>query len=130
VKDFTWEYIVENCERYIQQLDVFIAQEPNRAFEAQRGYLKSANGLKVVVPKLRAHPELGKSPPMMSLLGLRWLLGNDLEVELFYSPDKEKYEVAVVKWSESTILKATDVGLDEVVDTVCEFIGKVRNQKI
>jgi hypothetical protein len=89
-------------------------------------YLKSANGLKAAIPRLRAFSELEDFPPMMSHLNLRWLLGNHLEVDLLYATIKEKYEVKLVNWHDLIRLKQADVGIDEVVNTVWKFIHEVR----
>src|SRR5579859_6271039 len=110
---------------FIRHIETDMASMPKRdPLDA----LGTVRGLQTVIPLLRAEPELEGFPPMMSHFSLRWFPGNGLEVGLFYSSQIEKYKVSIsqdLSYSFVT-LESTEVGLDEVVDTVLEFIGEAR----
>jgi hypothetical protein len=123
--DFTWEYIVQNsdCRRqlYLSELD-----KPDEGYhDRYRNWLQSAEGLLAVVPKLREQPEIDKRVPMMSLMTLRWLMGDGFEVDL-YCEEKGKYLVAMYKGNLS--IEQISVGFDDVAEIVWTYIQKAQRK--
>lgn len=125
MKDFTWDYIIQNSERR-RQLYLSLLDKPDDGnHDRYRNWLQSAEGLVAVVPKLREHSEIDKRVPIMSLMTLRWLIGDGLEVDL-YCEDKENYLVAIYK--DHVSIKQIHVRFDDVVETVWTCIQKAQRK--
>jgi hypothetical protein len=122
--DFTWDWIIENCENFCKQVqgDTELDQLPERI----KGYIETAQGIIGIVPKLREHPGLEKLVPMKSLLSLRWFPSNDLEIDLDCIENKVSYRISVLKREglTSDLLERKIVGFDAVADEIYAYITR------
>jgi hypothetical protein len=120
---FTWEYILDRCHFYE---DVPLRESHRQA----------VNGLLSAVPVIRAHPELGKLIPCMSLLGLTWWVSERHEVNLFCIEDKCQYDVSVCDlpvdkmgtWP-TTPTETQTVPLETLAETLMHYINKYRDDR-
>jgi hypothetical protein len=128
--DFTWEWIIESCERLCKDLqnrtDPKTAQMPERL----KDYVQSAQGLIAVIPKLREHPQLEKLVPMKSLLSLRWFPGEDYEVSLYCEVNQVRYSITVVKgiFGDFDIREKKVVSFSEVADEIYAYITRLSQE--
>ncbi|MEZ4669983.1 MAG: hypothetical protein R3E39_18930 [Anaerolineae bacterium] len=123
--DFTWEWIIESCKQFCNDIQNSVSPKILSAWS--KDYIQSAQGLITIIPKLREHPQLENLVPMKSLLSLRWFPAEDYEVGLYCVENKVKYEVSVTKgWMDIESIEKKVVSLDEAADTVYAYITKYR----
>ncbi len=125
--DFTWEWIIESCEKFCTEVERFIERDPGQSHETQKGYIQSARGLIAIVPQLRAHPQLERLVPVKSLLGLRWFPAEGWVVSLTCEESQVKYIIKVVRGVDRIEVQKV-VAFDQVADEVYAFIAKLRQE--
>lgn len=125
--DFTWEWIIKSCETLCDQLQSSIDDDPTELPERLKGYIETSQGLIAIVPNLRAHPQLEKLVPMMSLLTLRWFPKENYEVNINYE-NKVGYKIYVLRTSIETdsVIEEKFVALNEVADELYTYISGLR----
>lgn len=127
---FTWEAIIERCERVCDHIGIHSDEELEGKLESEQIYYQMAQGLINIVPALRAHPQLEKLVPMNTLLCLRWFPAPKYEVEIHSAENKNTYTISAYKydkWSKSYTLETTTVALAQVADEVYALIQKYRD---
>ena len=95
--DFTWEWIIESCQRLCDQIQDKLDNEPDHLPERLKEYIEITQGIIAIVPKLREHPQLKELVPMKSLMSLRWFPSDNYEVDLNCVENGVKYRVVVLK---------------------------------
>jgi hypothetical protein len=121
--DFTWEYIIERCEKNCAQYLDWIAQDTRGgAHPRLKMFLQNAQGLLDIVPQLRAHPQLGQFVPMMSMLSLIWFPDDEHHIVLVCE-EKDKYLIDI--WKDNEMLEQKVVGFDAVANEIVAFIQKL-----
>jgi hypothetical protein len=129
--DFMWEWIVESCESFCNQIQNYDGHEPVDLPERLRGYIQTAQGIIAIVPKLREHPQLEKLVPMKSLMSLRWFPSKEYEVQLYYEENKDQYSITIIKRGSDLlaqeVVEKEWVAFDEVANELYTYITALRD---
>lgn len=101
-----------------------ITNEPERYPDIHKYYLQYYRAFVNAIPILRAHPEIEKQPPLMSMDYLRWHYMSDPEVHLRYDVDREKYHISIWREKDPRIVKEIYVELDALADAIWSSINE------
>ena len=125
--DFTWEWIIENCEMFRGWDQKALDQNPSS--KRHKSYLANIQGTLAIIPKLREHPQLGKLVPMKSLMSLRWFPSENREVSLYYDESLGNYRISVItnKGMDFEVNEKKIVAFDNVADEIYAYITKLRD---
>jgi hypothetical protein len=122
--DFTWEWIIESCERLCNELQTLSADpEWHHLSESFEAYYQVERGTVAIVHELRKHPELEKLVPMRSMRTLRWFPSEGREIQLYCLENKVKYRIDVCK--NGVVEEEKIVAFDEAVDEVYAYISRL-----
>jgi hypothetical protein len=128
--DFTWEWIVEHCEQSCRDIqertDPQDLSEPNWVLDRKRGII-------AIVAKLRAHPQIEKLVPMMSLWHLRWFPSDGYEIRLEYEQDRIHYRITICWVNYSSVMpwetiEQKLVTPDRVADEIYAYIVELNRE--
>jgi hypothetical protein len=123
--DFTWEWIIESCERFCNELEALSADpEWSHLSESFEAYCQVERGTVAIVYELRKHPELEKLVPMRSMRTLRWFPAEGHEVNLYCVENRLKYRISVFKDGNTEEEKV--VSFNEAADEVYAYISRLR----
>ncbi len=123
--DFTWEYIVGNCEGLKNWT---INERMNLLPERRNQYIALADALLAAIAKMREHPQLTELVPMMSVMSLRWFPTADREFDLYFNSTSYAINVFSKSGIEAeTINEEKVVAIDDVADEIYAYITKLRD---
>jgi hypothetical protein len=129
-KRYAWDWIVENCQQFIDDLSQSLDPAPTRKTSNPENFRRSFEALIIAVEELRQHPQLSNNVPMKSLGTLRWFPQNNYEVQVYYDPAKLQYQVSIYHHASANplnpdrLVEQTFVHLSKLSDTVAHFIDK------
>jgi hypothetical protein len=127
--DFTWEWIIESCERFCQEIQNPNESQTDEMPERLKDYYQSAQGLIAIIPKLREHPQLEQLVPMKSLLSLRWFPAEDYEISLYCEVNQVRYSITLIKrkgsFGDFETKEKKAVSFSEVADEIYAYITRL-----